>query len=362
MAKHGADLTALESCLQALEHLFIEMQRLNFETRYEEKRGGYGDVRVATLDSGSSTPKLVAVKTIRLKVRDKEAHRLAFRLARELKVWAGLQHPHVLPLLGYYLDKDYKDAVLISEYITNGDLMEYIETEKPSLDLRLHIVRDLTDGLAYLHKQKPSVCHGDLKTKNVLITADRRAMLADFGLSRVLEDAPTGLTTTEGLKGTLRFYSPELMKGKDASHSLASDIWAWGCLVLEVRITGYMFTTHLIRTVNIKVLANKIPYAEKKADRLVLFALVNDEIPAEIGSLPIPIPEIKLLLGKCWAIQPNERPSASYCLRILNSQVYASPTPDHTKGITVQDSIPDQEFWLEDEEMDQYFSDSSERD
>ncbi|KAG8899005.1 hypothetical protein FRC01_010702, partial [Tulasnella sp. 417] len=302
MAQHGANFAALESCLQALEHLFIEVQRLNFETGYEEKRGGYGDVRVATLDSESSTPRLVAVKTIRLKALDRESHRLAFRLARELKVWAGLQHPHVLPLLGYYLDKDYKNAVLISDYITNGDLMEYIEKEEPSLD------------------------------KNVLINGDRRAMLADFGLSRVLEDAPTGLTTTESLKGTLRFYSPELIKGTDASHSLASDIWAWGCLVLEVRITSYVSTTHLIRTVNIKVLASMIPYAEKKANHLVILAHVNNEIPAEIGSLPIPIPDIKMLLEKCWAIKPSERPSASYCLHILNSQVYASPTPDHTKG------------------------------
>lgn len=54
------------------------MQRLKFEAGYEEKRGGYGDVRVATLDSNSPTSKLVAAKTIRLKAPYKEPHRLAF--------------------------------------------------------------------------------------------------------------------------------------------------------------------------------------------------------------------------------------------------------------------------------------------
>lgn len=54
------------------------MQRLKFEPDYEEIRGGYGDVRVATLDSESPAPKLVVAKTIRLKARYKEPHRIAF--------------------------------------------------------------------------------------------------------------------------------------------------------------------------------------------------------------------------------------------------------------------------------------------
>lgn len=80
------------------------------------------------------------------------------------------------------------------------------------------------------------------------------------------------------------------------------------------------------------MLAERIPYAEKKADHLVMLALVNEELPAEIGSLRIPIPNLKLLLAKCWAIQPSERPPASYCLNILNSEVHASPSPDHNEG------------------------------
>lgn len=61
-------------------------------------------------------------------------------------------------------------------------------------------------------------------------------MLADFGLSKALDDEPTGPTTSDDLKGTLRYYSPEVMSGSD--RNLASDIWAWGCLVLEVRFIG----------------------------------------------------------------------------------------------------------------------------
>ncbi|KAG8911732.1 hypothetical protein FRC00_005925 [Tulasnella sp. 408] len=316
MNDQAQDFPALESCLQALERFVIDMTRLKFEEEYEEKRGGYSDVRVATLDSESLAPKLVAAKTIRLRALHKEPRRLALRLARELKVWARLEHPHILPLLGYYLEKDCKLAVLVSEYMICGDLNEYIEQEKPSWDLLLRIVRDATDGLAYLHQQKPAILHGDIKKGNVLINVDRRALLADFGLSKVLEEAPSGLTTSQGLKGTLRYFSPEILKGMDTGHPLARDIWAWACLVLEV-------------------LTDTIPYAEKKPEHLVVLALVNDELPADVESLSILHPDLKVLLARCWAIQPSERPSASFCLSVLNSELSTSPTPDHVEGVVV---------------------------
>ncbi|KAG9050295.1 hypothetical protein FS837_006405 [Tulasnella sp. UAMH 9824] len=157
------DFSALDSCLRGLDYLFIDIGRLTPETEYEEQIGGYGTVRVSTLDSGSPGAMLVAAKTIRLKDRHEDPKRLVFRLTRELKIWAGFRHPHVLPLMGYYLDKGYRIAVLISQYMIHGDLKEYIDQEKPLWDARLHLVCDLTDGLAYLHEQTPSVVHGDIK-------------------------------------------------------------------------------------------------------------------------------------------------------------------------------------------------------
>ncbi|KAG8924168.1 hypothetical protein FRC01_011860 [Tulasnella sp. 417] len=231
------DLAALDKCLQGLRHLFVDIQRLRPEVGYEEKRGGYGDVQVSKLDPESSDSKLVAAKT---------------RLARELKVWAGLRHPHVLALLGFYLDEDYKIAVLISEYMIHGDLKDYIEQDEPDWDKRLSL-------------------------GNVLVSATRRAILADFGLSKALEEGPTGLTTSEGLKGTLRYYSPE-------------------------------------------VLADRIPYAEKKSEHSIILALMNNEPPSDTATLPIPISALKDLINKCWTIDPNQRPSAEDCLKILNTE------------------------------------------
>ncbi|KIO31665.1 hypothetical protein M407DRAFT_67706, partial [Tulasnella calospora MUT 4182] len=165
-------------------------------------------------------------------------------LARELKVWAGLQHPHVLPLLGFYLGDDYKSAVLISEYMDYGDLKSYIAKTKPSFNERLRLVclrewvHDLTDGLAYLHSQDAPIRHGDLKPGNVLVNPDRRALLADFGLSKALNAGPTGFTTGNDARGTVRYSGPEVLLQGTAAESLANDIWSWGCLVSEVSLAG----------------------------------------------------------------------------------------------------------------------------
>lgn len=61
-----------------------------------------------------------------------------------------------------------------------------------------------------------------------------RALLCDFGLSQVLEETPSGLTTTTSIGLTTRYGGPELFEDNPC-RTLPSDIWAWGCLLLVVR-------------------------------------------------------------------------------------------------------------------------------
>lgn len=109
---------------------------------------------------------------------------------------------------------------------------------------------DTGKALEYLHAQ--AVCHGDLKPvskftrrsacfscascnqENVLVSKARRAMLCDFGLARVVDDQPTGLTTSKILLGTCRYGSPEVVLFSQ-KRTLEADIWSWGCLLFEVR-------------------------------------------------------------------------------------------------------------------------------
>ncbi|KAG8900958.1 hypothetical protein FRC00_009886 [Tulasnella sp. 408] len=253
---------------------------LKYETGYEEKRGGYCDLQVATLDPGiPSASKLVAAKKLLLGTRSNEPKRLAFRLARELKVWAGLRHPHVLPLLGFYLGHNYKTAVLISEYMVHGDLKDYITKMVPSYEQRLHL-------------------------GNVLVNLQRRALLADFGLSKALDSGPTGFTTGNDARATVRFSGPEILLQGVAAQSLANDIWSWGCLVLEA-------------------MTDRIPFGNIQAETQLILALVQGRTPCDVESLALHLPQFHDLLAKCWRSEPNERPTAVDCLAAIQSALFS---------------------------------------
>lgn len=59
-------------------------------------------------------------------------------------------------------------------------------------------------------------------------------MLCDFGLARALTVEPSGLTTTKVSAGTCRYGSPEVVL-ENKPRTLESDLWSWGCMLLEVR-------------------------------------------------------------------------------------------------------------------------------
>lgn len=69
----------------------------------------------------------------------------------------------------------------------------------------------------------------------MLVGNEGEALLCDFGLATAMESIPTGLTTSTGLKATIRYTSPEVLEGN--LRDCPSDIWGWGCLVLEVRLS-----------------------------------------------------------------------------------------------------------------------------
>lgn len=70
----------------------------------------------------------------------------------------------------------------------------------------------------------------------MLISDDLDALLCDFGLASFIHDdgAHSGLTTSQALKGSLRYMSFELLMGTEKKCTLPADIWAWACTTYEV--------------------------------------------------------------------------------------------------------------------------------
>jgi tetratricopeptide (TPR) repeat protein len=171
-------------------------------------------------------------RSIALKVLHPElAHALGpDRFLREIRVAAGLQHPHILPVH----DSGSADGLLwyTMPYVPGESLRGRLERE-PQLPLEeaVRIGAEIADGLSYAHRQ--GIIHRDIKPENILLS-DGHCLIADFGLARALEAAGADRLTESGIAvGTPAYMSPE-QASCDARLDARSDLYALGCVVYEM--------------------------------------------------------------------------------------------------------------------------------
>ncbi len=152
-----------------------------------------------------------------------------FRL--EARTIAQLQHPHILPMHDYGTDGDI--LYLVTPYLDGGSLKDLIDESGPMpLDQAESILRQIASALDYAHRR--GVIHRDVKPDNVLLDSEGNAMLADFGIVKILE-GDTGLTATGGVLGTPAYMAPEQSQGE--AITAQADIYSLGVIVYEM-ITG----------------------------------------------------------------------------------------------------------------------------
>jgi len=221
------------------------------------------------------------------------AHQTLLSRLRRCEV---LEHENILKLVGFYLSPGLDKALFVSTWAVEGNMSDYLARKNPGLEKRLQLAIDTARGLSYLHTRDPSVCHGDIKTLNGLISPNLRAMLCDVGLGRILEEHPSGLTTTKAMTGTTRYAAPEIVM-ENARRSLQSDIWAWGCLLFEI-------------------LTDDMPYVEAKPDMAVLLAIAQGATPGNLQNHKLPEFTVPILQA-CWTRPPLERPTVNWCLEAL---------------------------------------------
>ncbi|CAL5023390.1 unnamed protein product [Urochloa decumbens] len=146
---------------------------------------------------------------------------------------------------------------LVFEFMPNGSLESWIhsstETENGNRALtlaqRLDIAVDIVDALDYLHNGcQPSVIQCDLKPSNILLTQDRRARVADFGIARILNEAASGTSlnsnSTIGIRGSIGYIAPEYGEGLEVS--TYGDVYSFGIILIEM-FTGRSPTDNMFR-------------------------------------------------------------------------------------------------------------------
>ena len=188
-------------------------------------RGGMATVYLAT---DTRLDRWVALKVMHAElVRDADFVR---RFIDEAKSVAKLSHPNVVGVFDQGSDGEY--LYLAMEYV-QGRTLRNLLSERGHLAPQeaLDIMVPLLSGLASAHES--GIVHRDVKPENVLLTADFRVKVVDFGLARM--QATPGHTSTNVIIGTVAYLAPEQVNGTVTD--ARTDVYSAGILLFEL-LTG----------------------------------------------------------------------------------------------------------------------------
>ncbi|QQS13613.1 MAG: serine/threonine protein kinase [Rhodospirillales bacterium] len=172
----------------------------------------------------------VALKIMRADLLEGDERRdYVERFQREAQAAGRCAHANIVAVYDFALHED--NPYLAMEFVDGRNLGEIIERGRPmAADRAGAIVRQMLDALACAHGQ--GVVHRDIKPPNVMLTADGRVKVADFGISRI---GGSSLTQAGALIGTPNYMSPEQCRGEAVD--ARSDLFSTAAVLYEL-LTG----------------------------------------------------------------------------------------------------------------------------
>lgn len=237
----------------------------------------------------------VAVKLIyRTSFNDQSAVEM---FEKEVKLLSQLRFPHVIQFLAAGSSGEGEQAThfIITQYMDNGNLSSYVKDHFHELSvkpaLRTKIFTDVCRGMVYLHGFKPRpIIHRDLCPQNILLDKHLDAVVADFGISRFLDEAGTKMTQTIG---QWAYAAPELFRGETYNEKV--DVYSYGVILNEV-FTGISPTAGM----DVMRFVNKVAYENHRPSTAI-------DTPAFFVDL----------ISDCWKPLASERPTFAEILKRL---------------------------------------------
>jgi serine/threonine-protein kinase len=243
-----------------------------------ESKLGSGGMSTVFLARDETLERWVAVKVMHREISDQPDQIERFR--REARTVAQLSHPNVVAVIDAGEDGGYPYIVL--EYVEGETLKQRIERlGRLPVDEAVAYAIEIGRGLAAAHARR--MVHRDVKPQNVLIDAEGRAKVTDFGIARSLE--ADGLTKTGRVLGTTDYVAPEQAMGHGVDSR--SDIYSLGVLLYEM-LTG------------------EVPF---RAETVVGVAMkhVNEDMPDVQGRRPEISSALAAVIERATSKDPKKR-------------------------------------------------------
>ena len=155
---------------------------------------------------------------------------------QECQIMSSLKHPNIIQYLGTHDDGPTSCQVLLME-LMESSLTSFLEGSTPPLPFHteVNLCRDISLALAYLHSN--DIIHRDLSSNNVLLTADKRAKVTDFGMLK-LANTSARLSTLTQAPGCSVYMSPEAL-AHTPKYSKKLDIFSMGVLIIQILTCKY---------------------------------------------------------------------------------------------------------------------------
>ncbi|XP_039298028.1 focal adhesion kinase 1 [Nilaparvata lugens] len=271
-----------------------ELARSQIELGETIGQGQFGDVHQGTCKLKSNdTPLPVAIKTCKADADLATAE----KFLEEAYVMQQFHHAHIIRLIGVCSESP---IWIVMELARLGELRAYLRENSPRLDLATLLLYcfQLSTALSYLESKK--FVHRDIAARNVLVSSHYCVKLADFGLSRWVEDQ----SYYKASKGKLpiKWMAPESISFR--RFTTASDVWMFGVCIWEILMVGVK------------------PFEGVKNND-VLGKIENGE------RLPLPPrcpPNLYSLMSLCWSFEPSKRPPFKEIREALNEILFEERT------------------------------------
>lgn len=240
--------------------------------------------------SEKKTGRIYACKEINYgKMSEKEKE----LLVSEVNILRELRTPQIVRYIDRVLDKSITKIYIIMEYCAGGDLSNYIRRHRRERtyikeEVIWNVLIQVLVALHACHEHKPTkVLHRDIKPGNIMLDAQQKIKLGDFGLSRTLGDDSYARTVV----GTPLYMSPEQYKRN--RYDEKCDIWSLGCVIYEMACLRPPFEAASQELLSIKVKTGRY-----------------QPLPSHYSS------ELKDVVARMLALSPEQRPSTKELLAL----------------------------------------------